>query len=108
MSDIAKDALVQVIKSASSGDQAILNSLKQFADAIREVDPQAHFSAQEICQWARIVQEHMTEGEPMPQRMLSPHSLGRFLSDNHQAAGLINVGSYGNRQIYAVGEQNED
>jgi len=81
--------------------------LQRFIEALASKYPDAHFVARDVAVWVKSYNELLPDDSPerLPEEIFNPYAVGRLLRHHHKAFGLINVGSYGNRLVYALDPQ---
>lgn len=76
--------------------------VETFIEALRHSQPSAKFTVQDVRNWA--VEYQRIAGQELPEKLFNSYSLGKYLRRNHKKLGLLNLSTYGNRQVYGIGE----
>ncbi len=110
----ATDPAIEAMRSSIAGsDKSAASSLKfyieEFLRSLKVVSPEAKFTSKDIVTWARAYLKNLPEDAPSPpESVLSGgYALGKYLKNNESALGIVNVGSYGNRWVYELSEEEE-
>jgi len=90
-------------KESEAEEQAFLDCMKLFSKTLRETNSEAQVTASDITQWATNLSE--ADPDAVPNRAVNAYSVGRFLKVSCDAVGLTFIGTYGNRSVYTVSEE---
>ena len=77
----------------------------EFAEVFQEMYPEGKFDVTHVMNWATSYTE-LDHSIALPQMFANSYALGRFLMHNQEKLGIEYTGSYGNRAMYRVIEEN--
>jgi len=94
---------LQLAKSKQPGSSPIEEVLRKFFEAVREANPDMTFTVIDIRNWAEEYQK-LTD-EQLPSNIFNTFSVGRYLNKEHEKLGIQAHGTYGNRCVWALKEE---
>ena len=81
-----------------------------FRNALNDEFPETSFTAPDVMRWAgeydRIANK--SGKVPIPEVFYNPYALGKVLKSHQEGLGIQFVGTYGNRAVYAILQEEDN
>ena len=90
-------------QSLAVSNNIITKGIKLFCEALKDKYPDAQFTSNDISVWVKSYNTLVANNSLLlPEGVFNPYAIGRYLKTFHAEVGVKHIGSYGNRQVYAL------